>query len=126
MRMEIIGVGTDIVAFDRMEKGARDPAFLAAVYTEAERREAASRPVPLHYYATRFAAKEAVYKCIGGDAPEIRLSDIEILSLPSGKPAVALHGRCRELAAGLGIHRIHLSLSYEAGAAVAFAVAESL
>jgi phosphopantetheine--protein transferase-like protein len=116
----IAGVGTDILKIDRL--GNFDDAFFEKVYTEYERAEAESRDVPINYYASRFAGKEAVYKCIGGG--NIRLSEVEIRSDADGKPKVTLSGECMSVAIERGIKVIHLSLSYEDDYAIAFAVAE--
>lgn len=120
-----IGVGTDILSINRLENSMEDEVFLSAVYTNAERIEAAEREKPLTYFATRYAAKEAVFKCFGQVSGEIRLNEIEVLAGENGKPFVTLTGKCLEHARILCISRIELSLSYDGGFALAFAVALS-
>lgn len=122
----VLGVGTDILRTRHIENclAEEDRPFLEKVYTAVEREEAQGREVPLSYYATRFAGKEAVFKCFGEIPGEIRLNEIEILTHISGKPTVRLSGRSLAHAQSMGIQRIHLSLSYDGEYAVAFAVAE--
>lgn len=122
----VMGVGTDILAIERIRNsldGGVDT-FIGRVFTEEERREAAERQDPVAYYALRFAAKEAVFKCFGIDGNNIRLNEIEILGTELEQPRVALHGKFAEIAAQKGIRDIQLSLSYETEYAVAFAVAQ--
>jgi len=122
----IIGVGTDILKIQRVRDilNEENAPFLMKVFTAAERAEAKTRNKPDDYFATRFAGKEAVFKCFGEVPGEIRLNEIEILCGPCGKPNVHLSGSCLEHARVLGIKRIYLSLSYDGEYAVAFAVAE--
>lgn len=122
----ILGVGTDILKIQRMREiiSGDSGAFLNKIFTERERLEASARDDPALCYATRFACKEAVFKCFGNGAEEMKFSEIEVLSAPSGQPQVFLVGSLHDLAAQKGIKSIHLSLSYEHEYAVAFAVAE--
>lgn len=122
-----IGIGTDILKISRIEQDVSDGkrTFINAVYTGRERAEAEERSKPALFYATRFAGKEAVYKCFGEVSGEIRWNEIEILSGENGKPTVSLSGACRAHAELLGIKSIHLSLSYDGEYAIAFAIAES-
>lgn len=120
----MLGVGTDILKIAHISSKGIDPAdsFTRRIYTSAEMAEAAKREVPLNYYATRFAGKEAVFKALNISGESIRLSEIEILNDEKGQPHVTLSGRMAELAAGQGIQRVLISLSYDTDYAVAFAV----
>jgi hypothetical protein len=71
--------------------------------------------------AGRWAAKEAVSKVLGLGVRGIGWRDIEIERLPTGQPAVKLHGRAAGRAAQLGMGRIALSISHESEFAVAIA-----
>lgn len=64
------------------------------------------------YVAGRFAAKEAVYKLLGG-GPESALGwpQIEILR-DGGMPRVHLSGTAADLAAAAGIGRVAVSISH--------------
>ena len=62
----IFGIGTDIFLMSRIAKQAisdGDP-FIMRSYTEKERKESKNHNNLEIYYATRFSAKEAVYKSI--------------------------------------------------------------
>ena len=71
--------------------------------------------------AGRWAAKEAVSKVLGLGVRGIGWRDIEIERLPTGQPAVRLHGRAAARAEQLGMGRIALSITHESDYAVAIA-----
>lgn len=121
----IMGIGTDILYIKNLNPASLLPgdAFLRATYTPAEQEAAAKREVPLWYYATRFAGKEAIFKCLGAHPNGARLSDIEILNDEIGAPHVTLHGALAAHAQQKGIYSVHISLSYDTDYAQAFAVA---
>jgi holo-[acyl-carrier protein] synthase len=88
------------------------------VLTPAEQRYVRDRPETL---AGRWAAKEAVSKVLGLGVRGIGWRDIEIERMPTGQPAVRLHGRAARRADQLGMARVALSISHEADYAVAIA-----
>jgi holo-[acyl-carrier protein] synthase len=113
-------LGIDIVKVARIRAalerfGAR---FSARVLTPAERRYVRDRP---ETFAGRWAAKEAVSKVLGLGVRGIGWRDIEIERLPTGQPAVRLHGRAAARAEQLGMARIALSITHESDYAVAIA-----
>lgn len=113
-------LGIDIVKVERIRValerfGAR---FSARVLTAAERRYVRDRP---ETFAGRWAAKEAVSKVLGLGVRGIGWRDIEIERMPTGQPAVRLHGRAAGRADQLGMARIALSITHEADYAVAIA-----
>jgi holo-[acyl-carrier protein] synthase len=113
-------LGIDIVRVDRIRKtlerfGSR---FSRRVLTTGEQRYVRDRPETL---AGRWAAKEAVSKVLGLGVRGIGWRDIEVERLPTGQPAVRLHGRAARRADQLGMTRIALSISHEADYAVAIA-----
>jgi holo-[acyl-carrier protein] synthase len=113
-------LGIDIIRVDRIRKtlerfGAR---FSRRVLTPGEQRYVRDRPETL---AGRWAAKEAVSKVLGLGVRGIGWRDIEVERLPTGQPAVRLHGRAARRADQLGMARIALSISHEADYAVAIA-----
>jgi hypothetical protein len=71
--------------------------------------------------AGRWAAKEAVSKVLGLGVRGIGWRDIEIERLPTGQPAVKLHGRAGRRAEQLGMGRVAISISHESEFAVAIA-----
>ena len=123
----VIGIGTDILSIQRIRNilEGDSEAFIRQSFTIKEREEASDRPAPVAYYATRFAGKEAVFKCFGIDSDKIRLNEIEILGSETEQPQVTLLGRIREIAVEKGVKDVRISLSYETENAVAFAVAQA-
>lgn len=113
-------LGIDIIKVERIRAtlerfGAR---FSGRVLTPDERRYVRDRPETM---AGRWAAKEAVSKVLGLGVRGIGWRDIEIERLPTGQPAVRLHGRAAQRADQLGMTRIALSISHESDYAVAIA-----
>ena len=123
----IFGIGTDILDRKRLDRGL-DAAFIRRAYTDAERLQAAQRYDPSAYYATRFAAKEAVFKAISACVTDFRPQDIETLADEHGKPGVFLHGKTAEEVhdrlAGRE-YSILVSLSCEDKTAIAYAVIDA-
>ena len=72
-------------------------------------------------FAGRWAAKEAVSKVLGLGVRGIGWKDIEVERMPTGQPAVRLHGRAAARAEQLGMGRIALSITHESDYAVAVA-----
>jgi holo-[acyl-carrier protein] synthase len=113
-------LGIDIIRVDRIRQtlarfGAR---FSGRVLTPNEQRYVRDRPETL---AGRWAAKEAVSKVLGLGVRGIGWRDIEVERLPTGQPAIRLHGRAAARADQLGMTRIALSISHESDYAVAIA-----
>src|SRR5690242_13568142 len=92
--------------------------FSNRVLTPSEDRYVRDRP---ETFAGRWAAKEAVSKVLGLGVRGIGWRDIEIERLPTGQPAVRLHGRAASRATQLGMDRIAVSISHESDYAVAIA-----
>ncbi len=99
------------------------PAFLGRGWTQEESAEADGDPERL---ATRWAAKEAVMKCLGLGISDLDPREIEISSSESGAPSVLLRGSAAERARSLGISKFDVSASHESGWAAAIAVASAL
>ena len=111
--IDIIKVGRIRATLERF--GGR---FSRRVLTPSEQRYVRDRP---ETFAGRWAAKEAVSKVLGLGVRGIGWRDIEIERLPTGQPAVRLHGRAAQRAGQLGMSRIALSISHESEYAVAIA-----
>jgi len=113
-------LGIDIIKVGRIRDTlARfGPRFSQRVLTPAELRYVRDRPETL---AGRWAAKEAVSKVLGLGVRGIGWKEIEVERLPTGQPAVRLHGRAARRAEQLGMTRIALSISHESDYAVAIA-----
>jgi holo-[acyl-carrier protein] synthase len=123
----IVGIGTDVVSIDRIERtlerfGER---FVNRVLTPAERVRFDSTVAKGSHLAKRWAAKEAFAKAIGtGIHPPFTWQCITVGRDARGKPgiipspAMDLHLRA------LGVTAAHLSLTDDAGVALAFVVLE--
>ena len=112
----IVGVGTDLVDVARFEESlARTPTLRSRLFTPAE------AGLPEESLAARFAAQEALAKALGAPGG-LSWQDAEVVTDQDGKPAFALTGA---VAALVGEHRVHLSLSHDGGFALAFVVLES-
>ena len=120
-------IGTDLIEIERIETvyertGER---FLARILTEAEREYCLRKTRPAPSVAARFAAKEAVMKCLGtGWTGGVTFRDIEVTREQSGEPGISLHGRSAQIAAEQGITHWHLSLTHSRDHAMAMVVAE--
>lgn len=114
----VVAVGVDLADVVRIREAiARDPdRFARRVLTDAEREYCFSRPDPAPHIAARFAAKEAVIKCLGGGCG---LRDIEVVRALTGFPSISLTGRAETRAKG---RRVLISLSHLKEIATAFAV----
>ena len=120
----ILGLGVDIVEIDRMKAAlARRPKIRERLFSEEERAYADGRNRPEVHYALRFAAKEAVLKALGTGFSGMRFTDVEVARDERGRPVPRLSGRAAEVAEGLGVDELHLSLSFTHTTAVASAVA---
>ncbi|MGW0802102.1 holo-ACP synthase [Nonomuraea sp. NPDC002799] len=114
----ILGIGVDIVDIARFEAALeRTPALRDRLFTEIE------KPLPVRSLAARFAAKEAVAKALGAPRGLGHL-EAEVRRDELGKPELRITGKAAEVAYDLGVKRWHVSLSHDAGVAVAYVIAE--
>jgi holo-[acyl-carrier protein] synthase len=122
----IIAVGVDLVELDRIERllDAEGDRFLSRVFTAQERAYCLGKAKPVPSLAARFAAKEAVMKCLGtGWTDGVGFAQIEVTRDAAGQPGVMLTGRAAEVARARAITSFRLSLSHGEHTAIAFAVA---
>ena len=116
----IVGIGVDVVDLARFERAlSRTPALAPRLFTDDEREGRALRSL-----AGRFAAKEAFMKALGVSTG-VRWHDMRVVSDEHGNPSLNLSGAAASLAEERGITRVHLSMSHDAGVAIAYVVAES-
>lgn len=124
----IAGTGIDLIETARIREtlskfGER---FFRRVFTSGEVDYCKSMKFPDRHLAARFAAKEAISKCLGtGIGEKLGWKDIEIRHDGAGKPLVELHGKGRELVKRLKIVALHVSLSHTENYGCAVAVAET-
>jgi holo-[acyl-carrier protein] synthase len=119
-------VGVDLVSIAVVRHSLNtSPRFATLTFSENELATAGGFGLRrrVEFLAGRFAAKEAVLKALGvGIHGNINPREIETLSSESGNPQVTLRGDAKKLARKLGLKHCELSISHEAGLAVAFAV----
>lgn len=123
----IIGIGTDIVSIQRIEKAVErfGERFINKVFTDEEAIVCKGKKDQASHLAARFAAKEAVLKALGtGISNGIGFRDVEVARAQGKRPEIILHGRGKEMAETLGVKDIHISISHDGGIAAAFAVVE--
>jgi len=107
-----LSIGTDILYIPRLKKTIEtNPNFINKVYTKKEIEIANNLSNSLEFYATRFAAKEAIIKATNG---EYDFSEIEILKEKNGKPLPSILNNKNI--------NIELSLSYDNDYAIAFCI----
>jgi holo-[acyl-carrier protein] synthase len=127
--MDIVGIGTDIVECLRIGRMVEQHGelFLTRVYTSREIRYCQTRKHATEHFAGRWAAKEAILKCLGtGWQRGLSWTDMEIRNDLQGKPCVLLRGAARDHAETLRISDILLSVSHCRAYATANALAIAL
>jgi holo-[acyl-carrier protein] synthase len=120
-------MGVDIAEVGRIQTAIErhGEAFLRRVFTNAERAYCEQFKNKYERYAGRFAAKEAAMKALGtGWRRGVRWVDFEVVREANGRPSIALDGVAREIAAGLGVRRISLSITHTATQALAQVIFE--
>ena len=126
--MEIVGIGTDIVECLRIGRMIEQHGemFLTRVYTPREIRYCQARRHSTEHFAGRWAAKEAILKCLGtGWRKGMCWTDMEVRNDTEGAPQVHMCGAARERALELKIANILLTISHCRAYATAYAVAVS-
>ena len=123
----IHGIGTDIVAIDRIAKtlerfGER---FVNRILTPEERPRFERTRAKASHLAKRFAAKEAFSKAIGtGIRAPFGWHSVAVGHDARGKPDLIASPAMAEYLAQRGVKASHVSLTDDAGIAVAFVVLE--
>ncbi|MBI4954113.1 MAG: holo-ACP synthase [Myxococcales bacterium] len=121
----MVGLGIDVCAVARIAAllerwGDR---FRDRILTERECALVASRTELAAALAARYAAKEAFAKVTGGGRG-VGWHHVEILGGGRRPPEVVLHGPAEALVRALGASRVLVSLSHDAGIAVAVMILE--
>jgi DNA repair protein RecO (recombination protein O) len=120
-----LAIGTDLVEVARVERiwHRQGERFCRRILTPEECERCLALREPWRFLAKRFAAKEAIAKCLGvGIGTQLGWQDIQIGNTAAGEPQVCLSPRGQALAARRGGQRVLLSLSDERAYALAFAV----
>ncbi len=117
----IVGIGVDVVDLARFDRAlTRTPMLRDRLFAQSELE---GRMLSNSSLAGRFAAKEALIKCLP-DNTGIRWHEMRVLSDAHGSPFFDLSGSVAGHADAAGIDTFHLSISHDAGIATAFVIAE--
>ncbi|MDH6179946.1 holo-[acyl-carrier protein] synthase [Microbacteriaceae bacterium SG_E_30_P1] len=120
----IVGIGVDVVDIARFERAlVRTPTLKDRLFAPSEQLKD-GQPMPLRSLAGRFAAKEALIKALG-DSSGVQWHDMLVVNDKLGNPSFELQDSTRAIADARGITAVHLSMSHDAGIAIAYVVAES-
>jgi holo-[acyl-carrier-protein] synthase len=128
----IYGIGTDICDVRRIRASLarHGDRFAHKILSEAEfatwqARSARWPERGIRYLATRFSAKEAFSKAIGlGMVMPMTWRLCEVSKLPSGKPAIVLHGVLKDWFEARHLSA-HISVTDETDYAASFCVVET-
>ena len=133
--MSIFGVGTDLVNVEFWREVIDDPttSVIEGTFAESEINDIYSGPVPPEQrFATRFAAKEAFLKALGGSRSDqeplrkhLNLKEIILKKDAWGRPTLALYGEAKKVLEVLKINACHVSLSHEDDYAIATVILET-
>ena len=122
----LYAIGTDIVDLDRFSRALNrwGDRFIRRILTDAEIRYCEGKRAPASSMAVRFAAKEAMIKCLPTDQGLTwRWHEMQVLGARDGKPVVILHGELERFLKG---KRVLLTLSHSVKSAVAVVAIEVL
>ncbi|MBC8234973.1 holo-ACP synthase [bacterium] len=121
----ILEIGVDLVEVKRIRDiclkwGDR---FEKRVFTPREIAYCNSKKSPYQSLASRFAAKEAVFKALGtGWCLGLRWQDVEVVNDSFGKPNIILNSEAQRRAELMGVQKVMVSLSHTKQHAVASVV----
>lgn len=120
----IVGIGTDIVETNRIQKAInKNSRFIAKVFTKEEIKYFEQRKYNIQTISGMFAAKEAISKALGTGVRGFSLHDIEVLHDELNKPIVRLSSYV-EQKYKLVNYKFHLTISHSDNNAIAFAILE--
>ena len=120
----IIGIGTDIIEINRIEKAImRTSSFIEKSFTSNEIEYFKLKGLKGNVIAGNFAAKEAISKALGTGFRGFGMQDIEVLRDELGKPIVNLSYKIYKLL-DIKEFNIYVSISHSKENAIAYAVME--
>jgi holo-[acyl-carrier protein] synthase len=120
----IIGLGIDVCSIERMRRALErhGDRFFGRICSPAEREDLQGRDVATAL-AGRFAAKEAFAKALDG-ARGVGWHEVEVRRAASGRPTLAVSGNAVTTLERFGADTCHVSITHDAGVAVAVVVLE--
>lgn len=122
----IVGVGCDIVdhSMTRRLEWSSNAIVQKKIFSVNEIDLAKGQKTD-RFFSGRFAAKEAVLKCLGtGMRDGIALTHVQVLQTISGQPIIQLEAEAQNIAQKMGINNWHVSISHTDHSSCAFVVAE--
>lgn len=121
----IVGLGIDVCSIERMRRALErhGDRFFSRICSEAERADLTGRDIATAL-AGRFAAKEAFAKALDG-ARGVGWHEVEVRRMASGRPTLELKGNASAMVASFGADSWHVSITHDAGVAVAVVILES-
>ena len=125
--MSIYGIGTDIVAIERIRSvlARHDERFARKVLSDIELARYAELKDGAAYVAKRFAAKEAFFKALGEPSSNANTwHQLSVVNDAAGKPSLAYGPLLSALLHEMKISSTHVTLSDERTHAVAFVILE--
>lgn len=121
----IKGIGIDTVDIHEMKRYLQEfDSFILQTFTPAEIENAKKTSKQEEYFATRFAAKEAVFKSLAHltskKSFDFRL--VETLNHEDGAPFINITEELSMIMNESGVTQIHISLTHETQYASAFVI----
>ena len=121
----IYGIGTDIVAIDRIKDVNKLAKRILSESEEVIFRDIGTEIEKQNFLAKQWAGKEAIAKAFGtGFKSPISINEISLLRDSIGKPYFKPRKKLIKTMDDLGISKSHVSLADEKNYAIAFAVLE--
>ena len=123
----IVGIGTDIIEVDRIEKLlSRQERFKERIFTQGEIEYCEQKKNKVQNYAARFALKEALLKSIGtGWSEGVTFKEIEVVNDEKGKPELVLSGTVKRITEKMGVTNIQVSISHLKDLAIGMVILEA-
>ena len=123
----ITGIGTDVCSIERIDKSLKrfGERFVKRVLTPEERVRFERTRDKAGHFAKRFAAKEAFAKALGtGVHAPFTWQSITVTRDRKGQPGIRPNPAMAQHLQSIGVAEAYVSLSDDAGVAIAFVVLE--
>ena len=118
------GVGLDLCQIERFKEHLTAETFLKKIFSAAELAYCLNQADSASSLAARFAAKESLIKALSPAKVLVELKFLEVALNEDGSPYWLINNELEALLKQARVNRLHLSLSHEAGVAVAITIAE--
>ena len=120
----IVGLGIDVCSIERMRRALErhGDRFFSRICSESERADLDGRDMATAL-AGRFAVKEAFAKALDG-ARGVGWHEVQVRRAPSGRPHLELTGNASAMVEKFGADAWHVSITHDAGVAVAVVILE--